>query len=114
MQIKYENKVEKYFEDFSILKKKIGIAKTRIIKKHIDNLKAADNFEVFLKLGLGKPHSLQGNHKGDYAIRINANERLIISPLCDVLTSETLKKCDIIIIKGVEDYHGKKENWIIP
>ncbi len=114
MQIQYTDKVEKYFTNFSNLQKKIGKEKTRTIKKHIDNLKASNNFGIFLSLGLGKPHSLTGNHQGEYGIHVTANERLIIEPVCDDLSIETLKLCDTIIIKGVEDYHGSKENWLIP
>ena len=114
MQIQYTDKVEKYFEDFSILQKKIGKEKAKTIKKHINNLKASNNFGIFLSLGLGKPHSLTGNHQGEYGISVTANERLIIEPVCDNLSMEMLKLCDTIIVKGVEDYHGRKENWLIP
>ncbi len=114
MQIQYTDKVEKYFQNFSKLQKKVGIEKTKAIKKHIDNLKASNNFGIFLSLGLGKPHSLTGNHQGEYGICITANERLIVEPVCDNLSMEMLKLCDTIIIKGVEDYHGSKENWLIP
>ena len=114
MQIQYADKVEKYFIDFSRLQKKIGKEKVRTIKKHIDNLKASKNFGIFLSLGLGKPHSLTGNHQGEYGIYVTANERLIVEPVCDNLSMEMLKSCDTIIIKGVEDYHGSKENWLIP
>ncbi len=114
MQIQYTDKIEKYFEDFSYLQKKIGKEKTKTIKKHIDNLKASNNFGIFLSLGLGKPHPLSGNHQGEYGIRVTANERLIVEPVCENLSIEMLKICDTIIIKGVEDYHGSKENWLIP
>ena len=114
MQIQYTNKVEKYFIDLSELQKEIGKEKTKTIKKHIDNLKASNNFNIFLSLGIGKPHSLTGNHQGEYGISVTKNIRLIVEPVCDNLSMEMLKLCDTIIIKGVEDYHGSKENWLIP
>lgn len=115
MQTKFDNSdVEKYFNDFSLMQKAIGNDLTKTIKKRFDALKSANNFSIFLSTGLGKPHPLQGNLKGLYGVGISANQRLIIKPISDNLSPEALKKCDTIIIKGVEDYHGTKNEWIIP
>ena len=53
MQITYANKrVERYFTDFAEMKKKINPEWVRTIKKFIDHLIAADNFGIFMSLGL--------------------------------------------------------------
>jgi len=96
------------------MKKKIGKDKTKATKKRYDQLKAANNFSQYLSLGLGKPHSLTGNHKGYYGVNITGNLRVIIRPDTESLNPISLKECDIVIIKGVEDYHGKKNEWLIP
>lgn len=114
LEIQYDKKVEKYFTDYAIMLKKIGKNMTRSVKKHIDNLKAANNFSIFLALGLGKPHSLTGKLLGCYALSVSANYRLIIQPKSEDLSPESLKKCDTIVVKGVEEYHAKKNEWIIP
>ena len=115
MQIEYDNpNVRKYFDDFLLMQKTHGKDLTKIIKKRYDALKAANNFAIFLTTGLGKPHSLTGNLKGMYKVDVSANLRLIIQPIADDLSPEALAKCDTIIIKGVEDYHGTKNEWIIP
>jgi len=81
------------------MKKKIGQALARGVKKRCDNLKAATNFGVYLSTGLGKPHSLGGDLKG-----IDTES----------LDPASLKECDTIIVEGVMDYHGQENKWLIP
>lgn len=114
MQIELDSELKKYFDDFSLMQKTIGKDLTKTIKRRYDNLRAANNFYIYLNTGLGKPHSLQGNHKGLYGISVSANQRLIVQPITNDLSTEALKNCDTIIIKGVEDYHGTKNEWLIP
>ena len=115
MQIEYDNEeVRRIFNDFGIMQKSIGKDLTRSVKKKLDNLVAANTFAIYLQTGLGKPHSLEGDKKGMYGINVSASMRLIVKPVVNDLSSESLKKCDLIIIKGVEDYHGTKNEWIIP
>lgn len=53
--------------------------------------------------------------EGCYGVHVTANWRLVIRPIVDELSPETLKNCDTVQIKGVVDYHGKgANNWIIP
>lgn len=115
MEINYEDKkVEILFDDFNLMKRKIGEEITRLIKKRYNQLKAADTFDDFLLTKLGSPHSLTGDKKGCYAISVNKNLRLIVKPITKDLSSESLKECKEIIIKGVEDYHGSKVTTYIP
>lgn len=112
MEIIYANKkVEKYFTDYSKMKKQLPFEWVRAIKKHMDNLKAADNFGIFLSLGLGRPEQLSGYKQIRYSLHVAANVRLIVEPKA---TAETVMICAEIEVKGVSDYHGGKENWYIP
>lgn len=112
MKITYANKkVERYFEDYREMQKKIPFEWVRTIKKHVERLKAADTFGVFLDLGLGHPESLRGNHEGEYSLRVSGNVRLIIQPDS---TGENVMICEVVEIEGVVDYHGSKESWYIP
>ena len=77
----------------------------------MDRLLAADNFGIFLTLGLGKPEPLKGYRAVTYAIHITPNVRLIVELKCD---KEEVKNCEELEVKGVDDYHGGKENWYIP
>ena len=83
MRITYASKkVERYFEDYGEMKKKIPADWARTIKKHIDRLKAADKFEDFLKLNLGHPEPLKGKKDvGKYSVRITGNVRLKVPEL---------------------------------
>jgi hypothetical protein len=49
-----------------------------------------------------------------YAISITANYRIVVEPLDTELDIESLKSCKILNVKGVLDYHGGKNEWIIP
>ena len=112
MKITYANpKVERYFEDYKEMQKKIPFDWVRSIKKHIDRLQAAETFGVFLKVGLGHPEALHGNHEGEYSVRVNGNVRLIIRPDA---SGDSVMICEVIEIEGVADYHGSKETWYIP
>lgn len=115
MELKYDNqKVEKYFNDFTLFKKKIGLELARITKKRYDGLRAAKNFGVYLSTHLGKPHPLTGNLKGCYGISVSANIRLVIEFETVKVDLNSLKDCDTVTIKGVVDYHGQKQEWLIP
>lgn len=115
IRIDYEKKVEKYFkDDFELMKSKIGIEKTKSVKKIINRLKASNSFYVFVQLRLGNPHPLSGSKKEYYAVNVTANYRLIVRPVTESFSIEDLKKCDTVVVKGVEEYHGGKDEWIIP
>ncbi len=114
MIIRYENEsVQEIFNDFALMKRKIGNDRTRAIKKRLDQLKAATNFNIYLTTGLGKPHPLYENLKGYYGVTITGNMRLIVKPDAESLESEALKECDTVVIKGVMNYHGRKNEWLI-
>lgn len=113
MKITYANsRVEKYFSNYTLMQKKLPFDWVRSIKKMINNLEAADKFDDFLKLGLGKPEQLKGGGEQiRYSVHISANARLIfeLNATCD-----TILICSEIEIEGVCDYHGSKENWYLP
>ena len=94
-----------------LAKKKLPFEWVRSIKKHLNNLEAADCFGDFLRLGLGKPEQLSGYKQIRYSLHIAANARLIIEPNA---TQDTITICTEVEIEGVSDYHGDKENWFIP
>lgn len=113
--ILYESKkIQRFFSDYDLMWKKIGEGKTKTIKKHMDRLKASPNFMVFIKLGLGHPHALTGDLSGCYGITVTGNTRLVVKPMCDTLSPAALSTCTDIVVKGVGDYHGEKNEWIIP
>lgn len=112
MRITYADKrVERFFEDYAEMKRKIPEDWVRTVKKHIDRLKAADTFGDFLKLNLGHPEPMKGENIGKYSVRITGNVRLIMKPN---EKGDAVMICEEIEMEGVVDYHGRKETWYIP
>ena len=107
-------KIQKYFNNYQEMQKKIGPPLTKYVKKRVDQLRAASSFQEYLDIGLGKPHSLSGNFQGCYAVSLTANYRLIIVPDSIDLKPESLSSCKRVIVKGVTDYHGAKDTYLIP
>lgn len=106
MRITYASKrLERLFDDYGELQKRLPAEWVRTIKKHIDRLKAAEAFGDFLKLNLGHPEPMRGKDTGKYSVRITGNVRLIIRPI---------ESGNVIELEGVVDYHGGKETWFIP
>lgn len=92
-----------------------GMELTKQLKKRIDQLRAHVNFGEFLEKGLGKPHRLQGSdYDRCYAVSVGAAQRLILRPVVDDLSPESLKMCQQVEIKGVQEYHGQKTTYLIP
>lgn len=116
MQVIFSNRdVQKIVKDSQKLQKKVGLEIGRSLKKRLNQLESANNFNEYLtQSALGKPHPLSGNSDDCYGIVITKNYRLIVKPISDKLDMESLKECKIIDMKGVLEYHDGKNEWIIP
>ena len=122
MRVLYKDEyVRNLFEDLrdhkSIkkkLQKVISFEYLRSIKMKFDQLLASPNFYFVIYQRIGKCEALVGDMKGKYSIHISANYRIIISPNSLSLEINDLKLCEEFYIEGVVDYHGNKQNWIIP
>lgn len=114
IELSYENtRVEQYFADYAIMGVKIGVNETKTVKLRVNQLQAAISFYEYLKLNLGKPHSLSGDLSGYYGVSITGNIRLIVKPLCDNHTPEVLSVCTKCRVKGDVKYHERKNEWLI-
>lgn len=100
--------------NYEWIERKIGTQMAKAFKKRIIQIKASNNFSIFLKTGLGSPHPLSGNLEGYYGVNLTANFRLVIQPQTDSYDPKSLILCDTVIVKGVMDYHGGKYKWICP
>ena len=123
MEITFEDaNLEDLFRDMdnvrgakNLMQKKVGLPLAAMIKKRKNQLKASTTFAAYLQTGLGKPHSLSGSKFYNcYGVSLSANMRLIIQPSADDTSPESLSVCDTVIIKGVVEYHGSKDEWLIP
>ena len=116
MQFEYQDeKVKKILCDGKILQRKVGLEIGKKVRQRMNQLEAANDFNEYLtKLRFGNPHPLEGDLDKCFGISITGNYRLVVEPLETDLDIESLKKCKILNIKGVLDYHGGKNEWIIP
>ena len=110
----HDSKLNKILNNSNILIKEVGFEMARRIKIRFNQILASNNFYEYLQNGIGKPHSLVGNLSGCYGISLNKNYRLIIEPIANSYDYESLKKCQVVNVKGVADYHDGKCEWIIP
>lgn len=115
MQINIDNnKIKKVFNDPKELIKTVGLDKSKIIKRRLNEISSANNFYDYLHYAPGKPHPLSCNMDGLYGVHISDNYRLVLEPLSSEYDDKSLKLCEKVNLKGVCDYHGGKLNWIIP
>jgi len=99
----------------NLAQKYLGKELAKILKKRINELKAADTFAKYLSFGIGKPHSLEGiAFKDCYGISIDAHRRLVVKPIAENTSAEALAECKTVEIRGIVEYHGAKNEWIIP
>ncbi len=111
MHIRYANPgIERCFSDQKSMRKALPEAWVQTIRKHLTRFRAADCFGDMLDLGLGRPEILKGYKTPHGSLRISGNVRLIYQLEADF---SEVRACLVVVIKGVCDYHGGKENWYI-
>ena len=116
MELEYNNdRIKKTLTDASVLIKRVGLPNAKQIKKRLDHLDAFKNIYELMGSRIDNPHLLKENLYGCIAWSITGNLRLILD-----LKFEKNQKYDLeiakrekISIKGVVDYHGGKDEWII-
>ena len=109
------DKVEKYFNNIKLLQKKCGMPLAKQIVKRMSQLEALENVYDLLKAPIDNPHLLEENLEGCIAWSLTGNIRLILDTGLpkNPENISSLANIEKIIIKGVVDYHGNKNNWII-
>lgn len=121
MEVRYVNSnINTLFSDLfdiansrNLLQKKIGPILTKKAKMRISHLKSSLTFQKYLDFHIGNPHSLKGDFAKYYGVDLDAHTRLIIQPDPPDLSSEALKICEKVVIIGIVDYHGDKNEWLI-
>lgn len=113
MKIIINKKLEEIILDEKRIIKTIGPVLSKSLKLKINQILSFNNFYEYKVSGIGKPHPLDGELNGCYAVHLSANYRLCVKPLIDDLSNNGLKQCNEIELKGVLDYHGDKYNWLL-
>lgn len=110
MNISYKsNKLEKQLTDPKALVKAYGL-RAKKINQRMKELLAANNLEVLRKIPAARCHELTGDRKGNFAVDVSANFRLIFKPIHDPLPQKDDGGLDWIAVTDiqmleVDDYH---------
>lgn len=105
-----DQKLAKMCNNESLLIRKYGPVWARLIRRRLDEFRAAENLEVLRFLPQLRCHELKGNRKGTMAVDLNHPYRLIFEPANDPIPRKPdsgldWKRVTAISILSVEDYH---------
>lgn len=110
MEISYKSrKLEKQLTDPKEMSKSFGqLAVT--IKMRLKNLKDADNLAIMRTIPAAGCHELTGNHKGELAVDVSGNYRMIFEPDHNPIPQKSdgglnWEEVNKIQINEIEDYH---------
>ena len=110
MKIEYrKNKLKKQLSNASECKKAFGVNAKRVISR-LDDIIASPNLALLIQIPAANCHSLSGDRKGEWAVDISGNYRLIFEithnpiPETEDGSINTLLVTDICIL-GIVDYH---------
>ena len=111
MKISYKSKkLSKHLTIPKEMLKAFG-QRAKKVNQRMEELKSSDNLSILGCLPAANCHELTGNRKGQLAVSISGNYRLIFEPDHDPVPQKNdggldwESVTDIIIIE-VEDYHG--------
>ena len=110
VKISYKsNKLEKQLTDATEMKKAFGTMAKKV-NQRIEEIKSSGNLEILKKIPAANCHLLKGNKKGEFAVDISKNYRIVFIPDHDPVpikednSIDCIKITDIKIL-GTEDYH---------
>lgn len=110
MEIRYKNrKLEKQLTDPKEMLKCFGQL-ARKMNQRIKELTDADNLAIMRTLPAARCHELSGNRKGELAVDVSGNYRLIFEPMNEPFPLKDDRglnwdEVTIIQINEIEDYH---------
>ena len=110
MDISYKsNKLEKQLTKAKEMQKAFGTMAKKV-NQRMKEIKASENLNDLMKIPAANCHELKGNRKGQYAVDISGNFRLIFEPDHDPVPRKKDNSIDTIKITAIgmlekEDYH---------
>ena len=101
-------------KDCCDLKKSVrrwGARRSKLIRRRLDELRAAETLKDLRSLPTPRCHELKGNRKGQLSVDLDHPYRLIFEPAEEPVPAKPnggidWKKVRSILIIGVEDIHG--------
>lgn len=111
MRIRYKSrKLEKTVDSPKNILKHYG-TRAKQVKQRLDEIKASENLAVLYKISRANCHLLTGDRKGQLAVDISGNHRIIFLPDHDPVPEledggyNRNAITDILIVSIGEDYH---------
>jgi plasmid maintenance system killer protein len=110
VEISYKNrKFEKQLTDPKEMSKSFGQWAVKI-KMRLKNLKDADNLAIMRTIPAARCHELTGDRKGELAVDVSGNYRMIFEPNHDPIPQKedgglNWEGVTSIQINEIEDYH---------
>ena len=115
MKILYQNKkIEKLLTNPQYAIKELGKDIATKVYLRRDQIEAAEILKVMIDGRIGRCHPLHYDFEGMFGLDLKDQVRLIIQPDMaeDFKDYEERIKCKSVIVIGVVDYHGQKNEWI--
>ncbi len=110
MKIEYQkNKLKKQLSNASEIKRAFGVNAKRVASR-LDDIVSSPNLAVLMQIPAANCHLLTGDRKGEWALDISANHRMIFEIAHDPLPKtedgsiNTLLVTKICILE-ISDYH---------
>lgn len=116
MKIQYRNKnIEKLLNNPKYAVKVLGKDTANKVYLRKDQIEAAEVLEIMISGRIGRCHPLHYDFEGMFGLVLKDQVRLIVKPSVDedCKDYEEIIKCKSVIIIGVVNYHGQKNEWII-
>lgn len=110
MQVGFsDSRTQDLFNSSRELARKFGPENARVIRRRLDDLRAAPSLEEARKLP-GRLEELKGDHKAQCSMRLSGAYRLIFRPTANPLPTKPDGGLDwpqirAITVLGVENYH---------
>lgn len=106
-----DRKLEKVCNDQSLLVRKYGPLRAKLIRRRLDEFRAADTLEIMRSLPQVRCHELRGDREGTLAVDLDHPYRLIFEVANDPAPRKTdgglnWREVTAIRVLTVEDYHG--------
>jgi plasmid maintenance system killer protein len=110
VEISYKSrKLEKQLTDPKEMTKSFGLL-ARKVNQRLKELTVADNLAIMRTIPAARCHELTGDHKGELAVDVSGNYRMIFEPNNDPIPKKDdgglmWEEVNKIQINEIEDYH---------
>jgi plasmid maintenance system killer protein len=104
-----DQKFAKEVNDTRLLQRRHGLQRAKLIRRRLDELRAAQTLDEIRSLPAARCHELHGNRTGQLAVNLDQPYRLILTPTPPIPTKPDggldWTRVTAIIVLAIEDYH---------